>query len=122
MEESRKILSLPELRIDATAVRVPTEACHGESVNVECERSASADEVRAAWRGMPGLEVLDDPARKAYPTGRHGAGRDPVYVGRLRADRSALHAWSFWAISDNLRKGAALNAVQIGEIWMKHAS
>lgn len=122
IEESRKILDLPDLRIDATAVRVPVVSCHGESVNVELDRACTAEEARQELRAMPGLEVLDEPLRAVYPTGLTGAGRDPVYVGRLRVDRSVPHGLTFWVLSDNLRKGAALNAVQIGERWRKDAS
>ena len=124
MLESRKILDLPNLRIVATAVRVPTLSCHGESVNVELDRPCSADEARAAIRAQAGIVVQDDPSKNIYPMGltatddlvEAGTGRDAVYVGRIRRDPSVENGLSFWVVSDNLRKGAALNAVQIGEI------
>ena len=124
IQESRKLLGLPELRISATAVRVPTFSCHGESINVETERAVTADEARAALKAQPGVIVLDDPSKNIYPMGVTSAGdkvegatgRDAVYVGRIRKDPSVEHGLNFWVVSDNLRKGAALNAVQIGEM------
>lgn len=121
--ESRKLLGLPTLRVAATAVRVPTFGCHGESVNVECERVVTVAEARDALRAQPGLVLQDDPARSVYPMGltpsnsdvECATGRDAVYVGRVRQDTSVDHGVAFWIVSDNLRKGAALNAVQIGE-------
>jgi aspartate-semialdehyde dehydrogenase len=126
MEESRKILGLPNLRISATAVRVPTFSCHGESVNVECERAVTALEAREALRAQPGVIVQDEPAEFIYPMGMAGeasdvesaTGRDAVYVGRIRQDHSVEHGLCFWVVSDNLRKGAALNAVQVGEFLL----
>jgi aspartate-semialdehyde dehydrogenase len=122
--ESRKILGLPELRISATAVRVPTLLCHGEAVSVELERACSPAEAREAMRAQAGIEIIDDPSKNAYPMGLtskgdivpSGSGADPVYVGRIRRDPAFDdYGVAFWIISDNLRKGAALNAVQIGE-------
>jgi aspartate-semialdehyde dehydrogenase len=125
--ESRKILGLPGLRISATAVRVPTLACHGESVNVECEKPFKISEVRSALEAQAGVVVQDDPTRKIYPMAAPGeaswvegaAGRDAVYVGRIRKDDSIDNGLHLWVVSDNLRKGAALNAVQIGEILVR---
>ena len=125
--ESRKILGLPNLRITATAVRVPTLSCHGESVNVECDRDVTPDQAREAMRAQAGLIVLDEPAKGIYPMGMtadgdavpSATGKDPVYVGRIRKDHSVDHGLNFWVVSDNLRKGAALNAVQIGEALVK---
>ncbi|MFZ9595503.1 MAG: aspartate-semialdehyde dehydrogenase [Bdellovibrionia bacterium] len=124
MEESRKILGLPQLKISATAVRVPTFSCHGESVNVECEREFDLEEVREALRAQSGVIVQDDPEKKIYPLSvtseqeegvEAATGRDAVYVGRIRRDQSVPFGVNFWVVSDNLRKGAALNAVQIAE-------
>ncbi len=122
-QESRILLGLPKLRITATAVRVPTLACHGESVNVEFERPCAVDVAREVLRGHPGVIVQDEPEKGVYPMGQTapgsavecGAGRDGVYVGRIRQDASVDSGLNFWVVSDNLRKGAALNAVQIGE-------
>jgi len=116
VHESRKILSLPNLRVSATAVRVPTFTTHGESVNIECERPFEISQVRAALEKQSGLVLQDDPKQNLYPMAVHAGGQDPVYVGRLRRDTSVENGLNLWVVSDNLRKGAALNAVQIGEI------
>jgi aspartate-semialdehyde dehydrogenase len=128
IQESRKILGIPDLRISATAIRVPTLCGHGESVNVDCLKSFEISDIRAALEAQPGIRVQDDPERKIYPMNLPGAespvegaaGRDAVYVGRIRKDHSAIHGLHLWVVSDNLRKGAALNAVQIGEILVQH--
>lgn len=127
MEESRKILGLPDLKITATAVRVPTLSCHGESVNIECEKKLTVEDVRAALKSQPGISVQDEPKQGIYPMGvvspgapvEAASGRDAVYVGRIRQDFSVDNGLNLWIVSDNLRKGAALNAVQIGEILAK---
>ena len=113
--ESRKILNLPDLKVSATAVRVPVRVGHSAAVHAVFARPISPDEARAAWRTFPGLEVVDDPARGRYPTPLQAAGRDAVLVGRVRRDLSEPRALEFFVASDNLRKGAALNAVQIAE-------
>lgn len=123
IQETRKILGIPNLRINATAVRVPTLSGHGESVNVEFEKPSSVAEARQAWSAYPGILVQDEPMKKIYPMGhcldesgvQSAAGRDFVGVGRIRKDESVDSGLCFWIVSDNLRKGAALNAVQIGE-------
>ncbi|MCM2277086.1 MAG: aspartate-semialdehyde dehydrogenase [Oligoflexia bacterium] len=125
--ESRKILELPGLRISATAVRVPTFSSHGESVNIEFERAVTPEEARAALAAFPGIVVQDEPKRFIYPMGNPGdgsrvegaSGRDAVYVGRIRKDPSVENGLNLWVVSDNLRKGAALNAVQIGEVLVE---
>jgi aspartate-semialdehyde dehydrogenase len=113
--ETRKILHMPELLIAATCVRVPVPVGHGESVFVETTRKISADEVRALLSSSPGIIVEDDPHARLYPTPHHVAGKDEVYVGRIRTDPSSKNGLALWVVSDNLRKGAALNAVQIAE-------
>jgi aspartate-semialdehyde dehydrogenase len=126
--ESRKILGRPDLRISATAVRVPTLSCHGESVTVECRKPFEISQIREALKAQAGVVVQDDPDQKIYPMGFPGegspvegaTGRDAVYVGRIRKDYSVQHGLHFWVVSDNLRKGAALNAIQIGEILVQH--
>lgn len=115
IQETRKLLGLPDLKITATTVRVPTFSCHAESVNIECERPFDLDEVKSALAKQPGVVVQDDPASALYPMGEGAAGRDPVFVGRIRRDHSVDNGLNLWVVSDNLRKGAALNAVQIGE-------
>ena len=106
---------MPNLRIAATCVRVPVPIGHGESVFVETRDKITADEVRTLLGSAPGVIVEDDPHAKLYPTPHHVAGKDEVYVGRIRNDPSSDRGLALWLVSDNLRKGAALNAVQIAE-------
>jgi len=115
VNETRKILHMPELRITATCVRVPVPIGHGESVFVETTRHITADEARTLFGSSPGIVVEDDPHAKLYPTPHGVAGKDEVYVGRIRNDASTKNGLALWIVSDNLRKGAALNAVQIAE-------
>ena len=115
VNETRKIMHLPELRIAATCVRVPVPVGHGESVFVETRDKVTPDEARELFLGAPGVLVHDDPHAKIYPTPHEVAGKDEVYVGRIREDPSTKHGIALWIVSDNLRKGAALNAVQIAE-------
>ena len=115
VNESRKILHQPELRITANCVRVPVPIGHGESVFVETREMLSAGEVRELLGSAPGVIVQDDPHAKLYPTPHEVAGRDEVYVGRIRNDLSASHGVVLWVGADNLRKGAALNAWQVAE-------
>lgn len=113
--ETRKILGLPALPVTATAVRVPVRVGHCAAVNATFLRSLDPAEARALWAGFPGLEVVDDPLRGRFPTPLEAAGRDAVLVGRARRDLSHPRGLEFFVASDNLRKGAALNAVQIAE-------
>lgn len=115
MAESRKILELPQLKISATAIRVPTLSSHSESVNIETERDFEISEIRAALADHPGIRVIDNPAQKQYPLNTLASGGDTVDVGRIRRDPSVEKGLNLWIVSDNLRKGAALNAVQIAE-------
>lgn len=115
INESRKMLHRPDLAITCTAVRVPVLISHSESVNVEFDKAVTLDEIKAVWETTPSLEIMDDPKTKTYPMPAWVSGRDPVYVGRLRYDESNPNAINFWLVSDNLRIGAALNAVRIGE-------
>jgi aspartate-semialdehyde dehydrogenase len=115
VNETRKILHMPGLPIVATCVRVPVPVGHGESVFLETRDKITADEARTLFATSPGLIVEDDPHAKLYPTPHHVAGRDEVYVGRIRNDPSTSRGLALWLVSDNLRKGAALNAVQIAE-------
>jgi aspartate-semialdehyde dehydrogenase len=114
--ESRKILHLSDLRVSCTAVRVPIFVSHSEAVHVETSRAITPDEARAAFAGVPGVVVMDDPAAHVYPIATQAAGRDEVFVGRVRTDPSVDHGLAFWVVSDNLRKGAATNAVEIAEV------
>ena len=115
IDETRKILSLPELPVTATTVRVPVFHGHSESINVEFERPFELDALRALLEKAPGLVVMDDPARELYPMAITAADTDPVYVGRIRRDFSVQNGINFWCVADNIRKGAATNAVQIAE-------
>ena len=119
VNESRKILDLPSLRISATAVRVPVERSHSEAVHVELSRALTPDQARAAFAAMPGVTVVDDPATHAYPLAAAAAGSDEIYVGRVRTDASVEHGLAFWVVSDNVRKGAATNAVEIAELLVR---
>ena len=115
VNETRKILHDPELRITATCVRVPVPIGHGESVFVETKDKLTADDARVLLGSAPGVIILDDPQAKLYPTPNDVAGKDEVFVGRSRQDASTKNGLALWIVSDNLRKGAALNAVQIAE-------
>ena len=119
VNETRKILDDQTIRITATTVRVPVFRGHSESVNIETERPLSANEARAILSEAPGVTVMDDPKRAVYPLALDAAGRDAVYVGRIREDHSVEHGLNLWIVSDNLRKGAALNAIQIAEELIK---
>lgn len=122
IRETRKILELPGLIVQPTCVRVPVAVGHSEAVYVETESPVDLDALRDAWRRAPGVEVLDDPARALYPTPRAAAGTDPVWIGRLRRDRDVANGLHLWVVADNLRKGAARNAVQIAEaLWTRAA-
>ena len=115
IHETRKILHDPTLRISATCVRVPVPVGHGESVFVETTEMMSAAACRALLGSSPGIIVEDDPHARIYPTPANVAGKDEVYVGRIRNDLSSCRGLALWIVSDNLRKGAALNAVQVAE-------
>jgi len=115
VDETRKILSLPNLRVTATTVRVPVFHGHSESINVELERPFELADIRSLWEASEGLVVQDDPANSLYPMPITAADTDPVYVGRLRRDFSVENGINFWCVADNIRKGAATNAVQIAQ-------
>ena len=117
-EETRKVLGLPDLRVTATCVRVPTVIGHAVSVHAEFDRAISPDEARAILREAPGVEVVDDTAAGIYPTPLEAAGRDPCFVGRIRQDPEDDHALEWFSVTDNLRKGAALNTIQIAELFV----
>ncbi len=113
--ETRRILSMQNLAVHPTCARVPVDVGHSEAVHVELGREVERQEVVACLEGAPGLRVLDDPARQLYPTAREKAGSNDVWVGRIRRDRSNARIVELWIVADNLRKGAAWNAVQIAE-------
>ena len=115
VHETRKILSEPTMQITATAVRVPVHGGHSEAVNIEFEKSFTIEEVRDLLHKMPGVKVMDDPAKNVYPTPRHAKNRNEVFVGRIRRDHSIENGLNLWIVADNLRKGAATNAIQIAD-------
>ena len=119
VNETRKILHEPELRIAATCVRVPVQVGHSESVFIETKDAIEPDDVRSILEHAPGVLIEDDPTARDYPTPLDVAGRDEVFVGRIRKDLSSEKGIALWIVSDNLRKGAALNAVQIAEKAME---
>jgi aspartate-semialdehyde dehydrogenase len=121
VNETQKILEDQTIRVTATTVRVPVYVGHSESVNIETEKKLTANEVRAILSTAPGVLLYDDPQRKVYPTPIEVAGKDEVYVGRIREDESIPNGLNLWIVADNLRKGAALNAVQIAEELIKAA-
>lgn len=114
-QETRKIMGDDTIQITATAVRVPIDNCHAESVNVEFYEPLSAARARELLRKAPGIVVMDDTAKLNYPLQAAASGTDPVFVGRIREDRSVAYGLNLWIVADNLRKGAALNALQIAE-------
>jgi aspartate-semialdehyde dehydrogenase len=119
VNETRKILGDDSIRVTATTVRVPVYHGHSESVNIETEKKITAEEVRELLRGAPGVTVEDDPSRNMYPLAINAAGKDDVFVGRIREDESIPNGINMWVVSDNIRKGAALNTVQIAELLIK---
>jgi aspartate-semialdehyde dehydrogenase len=116
--ETRKIMHLPDVAVSATCVRVPVLRCHSESVNVEFAAPVTVEAARAALSEAPGIVVLDDPSAKVYPMPALLEGTDDTYVGRLRRDVGVENGLAFWVVADQLRKGAALNAVQIAELLL----
>jgi len=119
--ETRKIMH-SDIRVSATCVRVPVLRAHSESVWVETERPVSVGEAREAFAAAEGVVLMDSPAEKVYPMPLFIAGREPVYVGRIRRDLTCDNGLSFWCVSDQIKKGAALNAVQIAEWLIKHGN
>lgn len=119
IEETRKILKKPKLPVTATCVRVPVLNSHAESINVELEYPFKIDDIRKCLNDFPGIIVLDDPEKLIYPLNSFANGTDEVYVGRIRRDYSQENGINFWCVADNIRKGAASNAVEILENLIK---
>ena len=115
VNETRKIMGEDSIRITATAVRVPVFRCHSECLNIETEKKITADEVRAVLSDAPGIVIYDAPGKNVYPLPVDVADKDETYVGRIREDESTENGINMWIVADNLRKGAALNTVQIAE-------
>ena len=118
--ETKKIMHEPGLDVSAMCVRVPVMRAHSEAIWVETERPVTPDEARAAFSAAEGLVVIDNPADKKYPMPLEAAGKDPVFVGRIRADLANPNGLSFWIVGDQIKKGAALNAVQIAQFMLAH--
>lgn len=116
VNETRKIMEAPQMPITATCVRVPVFVGHSEAVNIETDKKCSREEAVRLLSNAPGIKVIDDVSKGEYPMPIMCAGRDEVFVGRIRVDESIERGLNLWVVSDNLRKGAALNAVQIAEL------
>jgi aspartate-semialdehyde dehydrogenase len=119
VNETKKIMEDDNIAVTATTVRVPVFYGHSESVNIEFEKAITPDEAREILRKAPGVIVVDDPSKKLYPLAIDAAGKDDTFVGRIRTDESIAHGLNMWIVADNIRKGAALNAVQIAEVLIK---
>lgn len=120
VNETQKIFGDPEMRITATTVRVPVYRSHSESVNVEFEKDLELEEMRQALAAFPGVRLLDDPEEQIYPMPLYASGADDCYVGRLRRDFSNPNTFNFWVVGDQIRKGAALNTLQIAETMIRN--
>lgn len=119
INETRKILGRQDIQITATTVRVPVENCHGEAINIEFENDFDLDEVKKTLKNAKGVKLLDDPQNNVYPLATIANGTDDVYVGRIRRDFSQPNTLNLWCVADNIRKGAASNAIQIMEEILK---
>jgi aspartate-semialdehyde dehydrogenase len=119
VNETRKIMEDDSIGVTATTVRVPVFYGHSESVNIETEKKIAPDQVREILSKAPGIVVVDNPKKFEYPLAIHAVGKDETFVGRIRADESIPNGINMWIVSDNIRKGAALNAVQIAEILIQ---
>lgn len=119
VNETKKIMGDDSIQVSPTCVRVPSVGGHSESVNIEFERPFELAEAVALLEKAPGIVVVDDPANKKYPMPIHAHDRDETFVGRIRRDPSVPNGLNLWIVSDNIRKGAATNAVQIAEEWIK---
>lgn len=120
VHETHKILGDSSIGITATAIRIPVLGGHSESVNLEFEKPYTLDEIRRLLEKTPGVVVLDNPEKNAYPMPIHAEGKDEVFVGRIRRDESVENAVNLWIVADNLRKGAATNTIQIAEYLIQH--
>ncbi|HNQ46082.1 MAG TPA: aspartate-semialdehyde dehydrogenase [Syntrophorhabdus sp.] len=116
VNETKKIMEDDNIKVTATTVRVPVFYGHSEAVNIEFEKDMSPEKARKLLRKAPGVKVVDDPAKNKYPLAIHAAGKDDTFVGRIRKDESVPFGLNMWVVADNIRKGAALNTVQIAEV------
>lgn len=119
INETRKILHRPDLKVTATTVRVPVFDSHSESINIEFEKPFEMAEIFETLKNAPGVVLEDDPQNNVYPLAIHAAGHDEVYVGRIRRDESVQNGINIWVVADNIRKGAATNAVQIAQVLIE---
>lgn len=119
VRETQKLFNDPDFKVSATAVRIPVMRSHSESINVETERPLSPEECRELLAQAPGVEVLDDPSNQEYPMPLTASGKDPIYVGRIRRDLTVENGLNLWVVGDQIRKGAALNAIQIAECYVQ---
>jgi aspartate-semialdehyde dehydrogenase len=115
IRETRKIMGDETIQVSPTTVRVPVRISHSEAINLEFERPITPEQARAALRKAPGVVVMDDPAKREVPMPLHVTGRDEVFVGRIRRDPTVPNGLNLWVVADNLRKGAATNAVQVAQ-------
>lgn len=120
--ETRKILGDESIEVSPTCIRIPVENCHSEAITVETEKPVTPEEARALFNAFPGITVVDDTASAQYPTPANSTKKDDVFIGRIRRDLSHPNGLNFWCVSDNLRKGAATNAVQIAELLAAQSS
>ncbi|MBR6700984.1 MAG: aspartate-semialdehyde dehydrogenase [Firmicutes bacterium] len=119
VNETKKILGDDSIKVTATTVRVPVFSCHSESINLEFENPYELEDVKKLLAETPGIVLVDDPLNNEYPLARDIAGKNEVYVGRVRRDFSTENALNMWVVADNIRKGAATNAIQIAELLIK---
>jgi len=119
VNETKKIMEDPNIQVTATTVRVPVFYGHSESVNVEFEKDITPEKARELLAQAPGVKVVDDPSKNLYPLAIYAAGKDETFVGRIRKDDTVKYGLNMWIVADNIRKGAALNAVQIAEVLIK---
>ena len=120
MRETQKIMGSTQIQVTATTVRIPVMGGHSESVNITLENSCTVDDLKGWISSMPGVVLMDDPKNLSYPMPLNAHDRDEVFVGRVRVDRSFPNSFNLWIVSDNLRKGAATNAIQIAEYLLKN--
>lgn len=119
VHETRKIMSAPKMGITVTTVRVPVLRSHSEAINIETEKKLTADQARELLSKAPGIVLRDDPANKIYPLASEATNQDPTYVGRIREDDSIENGLNIWVVADQIRKGAALNSLQIAEAMIE---
>jgi len=119
IRDTRKIMGDDTIHISPTTARVPVRIGHSEAINIEFHRAVTVEQARVALRQAPGVVLVDDPAKPEVPLALNAAGRDEVFVGRVRRDPTVPHGLNLWVVADNLRKGAATNAVQIAEVLVQ---